>query len=160
MTMLLRLLAVIMFVSMSACANTDYFEPAMVASPGNAVVYVYRPAASNPGKKPLRTSYPEIQVDGEAAGLLKYNQYLSIELPPGNYTFLATGLTQNARWEPRNVSSPLTVEADKHYFMRLRVEFDTDKMTIGSFSGQYLIHLHPVAESEAVYEIRHTSASE
>ena len=41
--------------------------------------------------------------------------------------------------------------------LRFRVEYDTDHMTIGSFRGQYLIHLHPVDESEAVYEIRHLS---
>jgi hypothetical protein len=41
--------------------------------------------------------------------------------------------------------------------MRFRVEFDTAKMSLGTFRGQYIISFHPVDETEAIYEIRHTS---
>jgi hypothetical protein len=141
----------------AGCANSDYFEPQPLSSREKAQVFLYRPAASNPGKKPLRTSYPELLVDGKSAGLLKYNQRMAIELDPGNREFVATGLTRDARWEPRDVTYKLNVEAGQTYYMRLRVEFNTDKMSIGSFKGQYNIHLHLVDEDEAVYEIRHTN---
>ena len=139
------------------CANSAYFEPTPLADKGNAMVYIYRPGGSNPGKKPLVTSYPEILVDGTSAGMLKYKKYLAIELAPGQHDIVATGLTREARWEPKDRSYALTVEAGQSYFMRLRVEFNTDSMTIGSFRGQYLIHLHPVDETDAVYEIRELS---
>lgn len=147
-----------LFICLGGCANSDYFDPTPIATAGNSMVYLYRPAASNPGKKPLVTSYPEILVDGDSMGMLKYNRYLALELPPGEHEFVATGLTPDARWEPEDRSYTLNTKAGERYFMRFRVEYNTDAMTIGSFRGQYLIHLHPVDESEAVYEIRHTSA--
>lgn len=138
----------------TGCANSDYFEPTALTDPSKAMVYIYRPGGSNPGKKPLITSYPEMLVDGESVGMLKYKKYLAVELAPGKREFVATGLTRDARWEPKDRKYTLNIEAGKSYFMRLRVEYNTDHMTIGSFRGQYLIHLHPVDESEAVYEIR------
>ena len=144
---------------MTACANSDYFEQTPLVSPENAIVYLYRPAASNPGKKPLTMSYPEILIDGEGSGFLRYNQYLALELPPGKHEFVATGLTKDARWKPEDVKYTINLKAGESYFMRLRVEFNTDHMSIGSFRDNYLIYLHAVDESEAIYEIRHTSLS-
>lgn len=134
----------------------DYFEPTPISTPGKAMVYVYRPAASNPGKKPLRFKYPELMVDGKSAGFLKYKKYLAVEVDPGKREFLLTGLTRNANWEPRDRKYKLTVEAGESYFMRFKVEFDVARMSLGSFTGQYLITLYPVDRSDAVYEIRHT----
>ena len=159
MTRPLLLLLSISILAISACANSDYFEADTLTTTDNALVYVYRPAATNPGKKPLRTSYPEVMIDGKSQGFLGYNEYIAVELPPGTLEFLATGLTKDARWEPEDVKYDLKVEAGQTYFLRLRVEFNTARMTIGSFKGQYLIHMHPVAESEAIYEIRHTNRS-
>lgn len=136
------------------CANSSYFEPTPLAEPDNAMVYVYRPGGSNPGKKPLVTSYPEILVDGESVGMLKNKQYLAVELAPGSREFVATGLTKDARWEPKDRMYSLKLEAGQSYFLRLGVEFDTSAMTIGSFRGQYIINLHNIEESDAVYEIR------
>ena len=39
---------------------------------------------------------------------------------------------------------------------RFRAEFDTDSMTIGAFRGQYIITLHPMDATEAIYQIRET----
>ena len=144
---------------LSGCANSDYFEATPIATPGNGMVYIYRPAATNPGKKPLTMSYPEVLIDGESAGFLKYKEYLAIELPPGEHEFRVTGLTREARWAPKDRSYTLTVEPDTEYFMRFRVEFDTARMSIDSFRGQYLIGFHPVDPTEAIYEIRHTDKS-
>lgn len=142
---------------LGSCANSDYFDPPSLADPGNAMVYLYRPAATNPGKKPLRTSYPEVMVDGKSRGFLKYNQYLPLELAPGKRQFVLTGLTRDARWEPEDRTYTLKLEPGKTYFMRFRVEFDVDNMSLGTFTGQYLIYLHPVDREEAIYEIRHTA---
>jgi len=157
-----RYIALLLLQALSAlagCANNDYFEPTALVDLSNSMVYVYRPAASNPGKKPLITSYPEILVDGQTAGLLKYKEYLAIELPPGRHEIVATGLTRDARWEPEDSSYKLLTEAGKSYFMRFRVEYNTAEMSLGTFRGQYLIHLHPVDEGEAVYQIRENKNS-
>ena len=143
-------------VATSGCANRDYFEPTPLASAGNAMVYVYRPAATNPGKKPLTLSYPEVQVDGESVGFLKYKEYLAVEVAPGKRHFRVTGLTRDARWEPKDREYTLEAMAGESYFLRFGVEFDTARMSLGTFRGQYIITFHPIDESEAVYEIRHT----
>lgn len=157
MTIRLALLSALTLIGLSGCANSSYFEPTPIATAGNAMVYVYRPAATNPGKKPLRLSYPEVMVDGNSAGFLKYNDYLALELAPGKREFLVTGLTRDAKWEPRDRSYTLDVKPGESYFMRFRVEFDTAKMSLDSFKGQYIISFHPVNEGDAVYEIRHTA---
>ena len=150
------LLTAMLVLMLGACANTDYFAPVPPADPDSAVVYLYRPAATNPGKKPLTTSYPEILVDGNSVGVLKYRKHMRLELPAGSYEFVATGLTPDARWEPEDRQYTLQTEAGQVYYMRFRVEFNTANMSIGSFSGQYRIHLHPVNENEAIYQIRET----
>ncbi|WP_439106119.1 DUF2846 domain-containing protein [Congregibacter sp.] len=139
------------------CANTSYFEPTPLADSANAMVYVYRPGGSNPGKKPLVTSFPEILVDGDSVGMLKNKKYLAVELAPGTREFVATGLTREARWEPKDRMYALELEAGESYFLRLGVEFNTRAMTIGSFTGQYIINLHHIDESDAIYEIRELS---
>lgn len=153
------ILAPLLLAMLGGCANTDYFEPKAPSAADKAVVYLYRPAATNPGKKPLRTSYPEILIDGEKAGFLKYNQHFRVELAPGSHEFVATGLTPDARWKPEDRRYPLTVKAGETYYLRLRVEFDTDHMTIGSFRDQYHIHFHLIDATDAIYQIRKTSSA-
>ena len=153
----LVLLQVLVLLLLNGCANSSYFEPTPIAKPGNAMVYIYRPAATNPGKKPLTLSYPEVMIDGQSVGFLKYKKYLAVEVAPGQREFLVTGLTQGAKWEPRDLAHKLEVDAGQSYFLRFRVEFDVAKMSLGSFTGQYIINLTPVSETDAVYEIRHTS---
>ncbi len=142
------------------CSSTPYFEAQTLTDPSKALVYVYRAKATNPGKKPMRFSYPDIQVDGESVGVLRYNEYLVAELEPGTRKFLATGLSPKADWNQREAEYTLKLEAGETYYMRLRVEYNTDNMTIGSFKGQYFIHMHPVDYDEAVYEIREASKAE
>ena len=157
MKSLQALLLVLAVLALSGCPNTAYFEPTPIANTGKAMVYFYRPAATNPGAaRPLRLSYPEIMVDGNSVGFLKYNRYLAVEVEPGLKELLVTGLTPDARWEPKDLSYKLKMDAGETYFMRLKVEFDTDKMSLGTFKGQYIINFHPVKNTDAVYEIRHT----
>ena len=98
-----------------------------------------------------------MMVDGQSVGFLKYNEYLAVEVAPGKRDFLVTGLTRGAKWEPRDLSQALDVDAGQSYFLRYRVEFDINKMNLGTFKSQYIINLTPVSETDAVYEIRHTS---
>jgi hypothetical protein len=153
----LTLLSLLALTVLASCANTDYFDPTPIATSGNAMVYVYRPKGTNPGKKPLTLSYPEVMVDGNSVGFLKYNEYLALEMAPGKHEFLATGLTPDAKWEPKDRNYTLDVKSGESYYMRFRVEFNTAKMSLGSFKGQYIITLNPVNPTDAIYEIRHTS---
>lgn len=142
---------------LSACASPGYFEPTPIAQPGNAMVYLYRPAASNPGTKPLYLSYPEVMVDGSSHGFLRYNHYLAIELPPGRHTFRLTGLTQAAKWEPEDVERSIDLAPGETVFLQFRVEFNTAEMNMLDLGPKYLIRLNQVAESQAVYQIRDTT---
>lgn len=158
MKMNLVLFPLLVLLCLYGCATgNSYFEPTPIAQPGDAMVYIYRPAATNPGMKPLTRSYPEVMVDGKSVGFLKYNEYLAVEVAPGQRDFLITGLTRGAKWEPRDLSYTLDVKAGQSYFLRYHVAFDVDKMSIGTFKSQYIINLTPISEADAVYEIRHTS---
>lgn len=157
MKKILGLLPIAALIYLSGCASSSYFEPTPIAESGNAMVYIFRPAGTNPGKKPLTLSYPEVMVDGLSVGVLKYKEYLAVEVSQGQREFLVTGLTKAAKWEPKDLSHTLNVQAGQSYFLRYRVEFDVDKMSLGSFRGQYKINLTPVDETDAVYEIRYTS---
>ena len=151
------LFPLLVLLTLSGCPNTAYFEPTPTTQSGKAMVYIYRPEATNPGKKPLRLSYPEVMIDGNSVGFLKYNEHLAVEVAPGEHEFVVTGLTPNAKWEPKDRSYSMEVKAGESYFLRFRVEFDTAKMSLGTFKGQYIISFHPVDETDAVYEIRHTA---
>ncbi len=143
----------------NGCSSPGYFEPTPIAQPGNGMLYIYRPAADNPGRQPLRYSYPEILVSDKSVGFLKYKEYLTVELPPGKYEVVATGLTRNANWSPRNVSYKATIEAGKETFLKLRVAFNLDEMMLLDPGPKYFINLFPVNAEDAVYEIRDTSAA-
>lgn len=157
MTRFQALLILVAALTLIGCANTAYFEPTPISAKGKAMVYIYRPAATTPGPaRPLFLSYPEIFVDGTSVGFVKYNTYIAVEVEPGVREFLATGLTPDARWEPRDMKYKLKMEAGESYYLRLRVEFDVEKMTLGSFSNQYIINFAQVSSTDAIYEIRHT----
>ena len=49
---------------LGSCSSPGHFEPTSIAKSGAAMMYLYRPAASNPGAKPLLLSYPEVMIDG------------------------------------------------------------------------------------------------
>jgi hypothetical protein len=150
------LLLSLVLIGSGGCVSSSYFEPTPIAKSGNAMVYVYRPEATNPRKKPLTLSYPELVMDGRSMGFLKYNKYLALEVAPGKREFLVTGLTRDAKWEPKDRSFTLDVQPGETYYMRFRVEFDTAKMSLGTFKGQYIITFNPVPHEDAIYEIRHT----
>ena len=66
-----RYIALFLLLGLTAvggCVSSSYFEPTPIAKAGNAMVYIYRPEATNPGKKPLTLSYPEVMMDGQSVG--------------------------------------------------------------------------------------------
>lgn len=142
--------------------NPGHFTKTTAATPGNALFYLYRPEATTPGlMKPLKFEYPDVLIDGKSIGVLKYNEYLVTELTPGTHTINITGLTQAAKgWAARDIESSFEVGANQQAFMKLRVEYDLNQMNLGQPGAKYLIHLFPVAESDAKYEIRNTEAAQ
>jgi hypothetical protein len=141
---------------LGSCSSPGHFEPTPIVGSGAAMMYLYRPAASNPGTKPLLLSYPEVMIDGVSHGVLKYKSYRAIELPPGKHDVRLTGLTENSKWEPRDVNYSINLKPGETIYMKFRVEFDTDAMGFLELGPKYIIGLNPVPESTAVYEIRDT----
>jgi len=141
---------------LGSCASPGHFEPTPIVESGAAMVYLYRPAASNPGAKPLLLSYPEVMIDGNSYGVLKYNSYRPIELPPGKHDVRLTGLTENSKWEPRDVNYSINLKPGETAYLKFRVEFDTAEMGFLELGPKYIISLNQVPESTAVYEIRDT----
>ena len=142
---------------LSGCASPGYFQPTPIATPGNAMVYLYRPAASNPGAKPLYFSYPEVMIDNTSHGFLRYDHYLAIELPPGKHQFRLTGLTKDAKWEPEDIEHSIDLAPGQSAFLDFSVEYNTAEMGLLNPGPKYIIRLNQVPESSAVYQIRATT---
>ncbi|MBP8030642.1 MAG: hypothetical protein KAY78_05685 [Pseudomonadales bacterium] len=142
----------------NALPNTNVFRPTPLQSSSNGMLYIYRPEASTPGvAKPLRFSYPEVLVDDRSVGVIEYNRYLSVELPPGQHKIRLTGLTEKAKdWETRDIYQVVTITPGDSTFRRFKIEFDLDNMNLFQPKSQYRIFLTPVDANDAIYEIRYT----
>ena len=151
----------ILLLSLLGCVNggnstNTVFQPTPAYTKGNAMLYLYRPAASSPGiAKPLRFSYPEVFIDGKSYGPIEYDRYMPIELTPGEHQIRLTGLTAKAKdWERRDIDRTIKVSKGESKFMRFRVEYNLAEMNLGQPKSQYSIFLTPVREEDAIYEIR------
>jgi hypothetical protein len=140
----------------SGCAAPGYFEAVPPSSGGKSVVYLYRPEANNPGRQPLRFSYPDVLVDEQSVGILEFNSHRRIELEPGNHSLRITGLSREAKWEPRDIKQTMSVAPGEIKYLKLDVRFNLSEMTLGSPGPSYLIHVRPMRPDDAVYEIRNT----
>ena len=141
---------------LSGCAGPGYFEAIPPSSPEQSVVYLYRPEADNPGRQPLRFSYPDVLIDEQSVGTLHFNSYRRIELAPGRHNLRITGLTRQAKWEPRDIKQQFSVAPGEVKYLKLDVRFNLSEMNLGSMGPSYLIHVRPMRADDAVYEIRNT----
>ncbi|MDD0843982.1 DUF2846 domain-containing protein [Pseudomonas sp. Gutcm_11s] len=141
---------------LGGCAGPGYFEAIPPSSADQAVIYLYRPEADNPGRQPLRFSYPDVLIDEQSVGTLQFNSYRRIELPAGRHDIRITGLTRQAKWEPRDIKQVVKVAPGEIKYLKLDIRFNLSEMTLGSPGPSYLIHLRPVRPDDAVYEIRNT----
>ena len=148
------LIAVVLLVA--GCSSPGNFVP---QDPGknDALLYLYRPEADNPGLQPLRMSYPDIQLDGRSIGVLQFNTYFAVVLTPGQHSIRVTGLSKKADWEPQDITLDISVRAGEVKYLKLDVQFNLDEMAMGDSSAKYLIYLTPMQPEEALYEIRNTS---
>ncbi|MGL4315777.1 MAG: DUF2846 domain-containing protein [Pseudomonas sp.] len=153
-----RCLALLTFpLLLAACAGPAYFEAVQPSSPQQAVLYLYRPEASNPGlMQPLRFDYPEVFIDGQSIGTLEFNKYRHVELAAGQHSVLITGLSRGAKWEPRDIQQKVTLSPAQIKYLKLNVQYKLDEMMLGQPKPSYSIYLTPMRSEEALYEIRHT----
>lgn len=142
---------------LAGCAGPGHFEAVPPGSPSQAVLYLYRPAADNPGREPLRFSYPDVLIDEQSVGTLKFNAYRRVELAPGTHQIRVTGLTRAASWEPRDIKQSFSVAPGEIKYLKLDVRFNLNEMMLGNPGPSYLIRLTPMRADDAVYEIRETS---
>lgn len=141
----------------TGCASPSYFQAVQPSSEQRAVLYLYRPEASNPGlMQPLRYDYPEVFIDGQSIGTLKFNSHRHVELAPGQHSVRITGLSPAARWEPRDIEQRLSLKPAQVAYLKLNVQYQLNEMVLGQPGPSYNIRLVPMRSDDAVYEIRHT----
>ncbi|MDG1441574.1 MAG: hypothetical protein P8R02_02680 [Pseudomonadales bacterium] len=149
------LMAVLGFLMLQGCTSTpQYFEPTPIVSAGNSMLYLYRPAASNPGSKPLLGSYPEVMINGVSHGVIRYNEYRSIELAPGATEVRLTGNSANAKWKPRDTLYSLMLQPGKAAYLKFRVEYNMKNMRLIDPSPKYQIGMSLTPASQATQELR------
>jgi hypothetical protein len=141
---------------MIGCSSPGYFQPVTAANPGDAVLYIYRPRADNPGAQPLRRSYPDMILDGKSIGVLEFKQYKTVFLKPGQHTLTATGLTREANWRPVDKNLNFRVEPGETKYIKLDIQYNMKDMRVVQSGAEYLIYLTPMNADTAIYEIRDT----
>ncbi|WP_339414108.1 hypothetical protein [Pseudomonas sp. EA_35y_Pfl2_R5] len=152
-----RRLLLLLPLLITGCSSPSYFEAVQPSSPQQAVLYLYRPEASNPGlMQPLRYDYPEVFIDGQSIGTLKFNSHRHVELAPGKHSVRITGLSPAAKWEPRDIEQSLTLKPAQITYLKLNVQYQLDEMVLGQPGPRYNIRLTPMRSEDAIYEIRHT----
>ncbi len=140
--------------ALTAC-SAPYFEPLEPAD-ARIVVYIYRVKADNPGLQPLRFSYPEIFLDGQSVGLMKYKTRLMAEVSAGRHHIKVTGLSRDAAWDLKDINLDFISKPGEIRYFKLDVQYNLEEMQIGQPRPQYRVYLTPVDADEAVYEIRYT----
>ncbi|MGY4533189.1 hypothetical protein ACVW0Y_002319 [Pseudomonas sp. TE3786] len=152
---LLLLGSVFLFAGCSS--SPGYFEPQQ-PDKDRSLVYLYRPKADNPGMQPLRLSYPDVQIDGQSVGQLKFNSHFAADLSPGKHKVRITGLSKAADWEPKDIEQSFSVQPGEVKYLKLDVRYNLNEMNLGQPKASYLIYLTPMRGEDAVYEIRNTDA--
>lgn len=142
---------------LASCSGPGYFEAIPASNADQAVVYLYRPQADNPGRQPLRFSYPDVLIDERSVGTLPFNTHRRIELAAGRHSMRITGLTRPAKWEPRDIKQEFNLSPGEIKYFKLDVRFNLSEMTLGRPGPSYLINLRPMRQDDAIYEIRETA---
>lgn len=142
---------------LSGCSGPGYFEPIEPEAGAQAVLYIYRPKADNPGVQPLRFYYPDLLINGESIGVLHFNRYRMVRLDAGEYTLKATGLTEIAKWAPKDRDLAFKLEPGEVRFIKLNIRFNETTVSVGEPKDKHLIFLTPMDAQAARYEIRDTS---
>ena len=150
-------LVVLLLVSLNGCSSPGHFQPASPASQDDALLYLYRPKADNPGAQPLRRSYPDMILDGNSIGVLKFKEYKTVSIKPGDHTLTATGLTPQASWRPVDKGLKFKIQAGETKYIKLDVQYNIKDMHVLQSGAEYLIFLTPMKANSAIYEIRETS---
>ncbi|WP_415903431.1 DUF2846 domain-containing protein [Neptuniibacter sp. QD29_5] len=147
-----KVLLVIMAIVLSGCGTNYGFSYVKPEVENNAVVYIYRPEAPNPGKQPLGWKYPEVFIDGKSLGVLKLEKYIVVELKPGMHEILFTGLTDKAKWEERDLKRKFSVHHTEQKYLKFQVRYDPNTMGLLE-KTKYQLFLTPLKHDDAIYEI-------
>ena len=99
----------LVFLLLVGCAGPGYFEAVPPSSAEKSVVYLYRPEADNPGRQPLRFPTRMCWLMSRALVFWEFNSYRRIELQPGRHSLRITGLSRQAKWEPRDIEQAFSV---------------------------------------------------
>ncbi|RLA46122.1 MAG: hypothetical protein DRR06_05730 [Gammaproteobacteria bacterium] len=152
-----KFITVLLIVFLGACSGPRHFEPVQPASSDEGVLYIYRPKADNPGVQPLRYSYPDMILDGESVGVLKFKTYKHLRLRPGKHLLKATGLTEQASWEEKDKELQFDIQPGEIKYLKLSVQYNLSEMDLLQPGARYLLYITPVDAKAALYEIRDTN---
>ena len=152
-----RIILVMIAFVLSGCGTHYGFKYVKPEIENNAVVYIYRPEAPNPGKQPLGWKYPEVFIDGKSQGVLKLEKYLVVELAPGTHEVLFTGLSEKANWKERDLKRTFSVHHTEQKYLKFQVRYDPK--TLGLLEKtKYQLFLTPMKHDDAIYEINTLSS--
>ena len=144
-------LAVLLLPLVAACQSTTPFVPEAIGEPGNSRVFVYWPSQT---WRERSGSRPEIQLNGVPVGILAYESYIELEVPPGTYELRLTGDSEAASWNGPDQAFTTPLEAGETRYVRLLVKFDQQTNTLGHGLLDYVVQFLPRAENQARLEMQ------
>lgn len=125
----------------------EYFALEAPKDPNNALVYIYRTEQEWRAKS---SSWPAIYLNEILVGGLKYKSYLVAEVPPGEYTLMATGLSQSSkRWDLSDRDATFTLKSGHVRFFQLTAKYDQGRNNMLGGKMEFLTYLTAMEHDDA-----------
>lgn len=128
----------------------SYTAPAL-QDESKALIVIYRPAQSwraNAG------AYPEVFLDGNSMGVIRYQGYLTAEVSPSSRKLLFTGLSPAAHdWEFKDRTLPLRLKPGKTHYYEVIVIYDEKSNVLGRPGMDFTLQIIPSSEKTARYQL-------
>lgn len=160
MTKLGKLFILFLVLSSTACSSDPkYFDVAQPAE-DEGILYVYRSKVKHVVLQPMRYSYPDLILDGNSIGVLKYKTRRAIPIKAGKHNLRVTGLTEKAKWDQKDKELNFKIKPGEIKYLKINIQYDIDEINHIETMNKRAIYITPVDPEDAIYEIRDTKEAE
>ena len=127
--------------------KADGAAPAAATNPGQATVIFME--SVNHGAGLFTTPTLRLGLDGDWAGAVRGNTYVTLALTPGEHHFCAAWQSHFSSLRKTVEVMPLTVEAGKSYFVEFKIH-----IVPGEGGNAVLTELKPINSDQGSYDLK------
>jgi hypothetical protein len=144
----------------SACTSDPKYFEAIQPVDDESVLYVYRAKVKGVVLQPMRYSYPDLILDGNSVGVLKYKTHRAIPIKAGKHELRVTGLTKLAKWDQKDKKLSFKIKPGQIKYLKINIHYDIDENNHIETMNKRAIYITPIDPEDAIYEIRDTEEAE